>query len=222
MEKKTYIVKKAPSTPDVRGEWEDACWKQANVFSPGIVLEDPAVTLTYTPKAECKMLYDEQALYVHWQVLDKYVQAVAKRDQAQVCRDSCAEFFIQPQGSERYFNFEMSCNGRLLLYRIVHLRSGDFEKIPLRELAKVKRFHTLPDRVFPELEEETLWRICYRIPLDFFVQYAKIDPKLSGQTWRGNISVCADHSSHLRWLTWCELPIFDFHYPAAFGDIVFE
>lgn len=214
-----YIVKRASGEVSLSAEWDDPVWEKANIVKPEFKL-DPSCS--FHPEVACKMLYDSEYLYGMYSVRDKYVRAVAKRDQAQVCRDSCVELFIQPQGCPRYFNFEFSGNGRLLLYRNVHLRSGDFMKIPLRELAKIKRFHTLPDRVFPEIEEEVSWRLAFAIPLDFFVKYASINKDLSGQVWRGNFTKCADHSSHFHWLSWVELPISDFHYPQAYEEIVFE
>lgn len=214
-----YIVKKAPGKVTLSAPWDDPVWSCANTAKLEFKLDE---TCEFHPEVECKFLYDGEFLYGMYSVKDKYVQAVAKRDQAQVSRDACVEFFIQPKGCPRYFNFEFSGNGRLLVYNNVHLRSGDYTKIPLRELTKVKRFHTLPDRVFPEVEDEVHWRLAFAIPLDFFVKYASIDKELSGQVWHGNFTKCADHSSHFHWLSWCKLPIFDFHYPQAYEEIVFE
>ena len=214
-----YIVKKAPGKVDLSAPWDGAVWGSANKVRLEFKLDE---SCEFHPEVECKYLYDSEYLYGMYFVKDKYVQAVARKDQDSVCFDSCVELFIQPQNCPRYFNFEFSANGKLLLYSNVHLHSGDFLRVPPRELAKVKRFHTLPERVYPEITEDTHWRLSFAIPLDFFVKYASINKDLSGQVWKGNFTKCADHSSHFHWLSWVELPLLDYHYPVAYEDIVFE
>lgn len=71
------------------------------------------------------MLYDNRNVYGLFQVKDQYVKAVAEKNQDQVCRDSCVEFFVKPANAERYFNFEMNCGGKPAL---------SCQELPLRRL----------------------------------------------------------------------------------------
>ena len=151
---------------------------------------------------------------------DRYVQALSEGDQQQVCLDSCVEFYVRPASSPRYFNFEFNCGGRMLLYEIEDLNTRKYTRLPVEELAEIDRFHTLPEIVNPERIEPTVWRLGFRIPIDFFVRHVNADRRLAGQEWSANFFKCADKTSHPHWLAWRSVP--DFHVPDGFGKLIFE
>jgi len=122
----------------------------------------------------------------------------------------------------RYFNLEVSANGAMLLYNIERLREGVYSEIPVEDCATIERFHSLPNRVEPEITEPVTWRLGFRWPVAFFVKYAGINPNLSGQEWTANATKCCEESSHPHWLSWQTLPKLDFHLPDSFGKIIFE
>ena len=80
-------------------------WEMVNSRSSG-----------FRPDARAKIQYDNQYIYVLYQVRDRYVRGTFKNDLNMVCLDSCMEFFIQPDKKGPYFNFECNCIGTLLLY----------------------------------------------------------------------------------------------------------
>lgn len=43
------------------------------------------------------------------------MRAVASGDNGRVWEDACVEFFVSPEGDDRYYNFECNCAGRLLI-----------------------------------------------------------------------------------------------------------
>ena len=215
----SYLVKRAIGPVDISAEWDDPVWANAVTQK----LEHASVkSSSHRPCTEIRMTYDDQGIYGLFQVKDQYVRAVQQQDQGSVCTDSCVEFFVRPGAGKQYFNFEMNCGGTILLYDIVNLRGGQYEKVPQEDLDTIKRFHTLPKIVEPEIQEPTVWRLGFAIPLSFFTKYTAIDPKLSGQTWHANFTKCADQTSHPHWLSWMPLSKLDFHLPDEFGELVFE
>ncbi len=215
----SYLVKHAAGPVKISAEWEDPVWNRAETAKLEVVSPKSS---SHHPCTQVRMLYDAQNLYGLFLVQDQYVCARSQHDQEQVCLDSCVEFFVRPAGEKKYFNFEMNCGGTILLYHIADLFTKDYSHIPLEDLDTVERFHTLPRIVDPEIVEPVTWRLGFRIPLSFFVKYARIDTNLSGQVWHTNFTKCADKSSHPHWLLWQRLPQGSFHQPDAFGELVFE
>ncbi|MCI6289431.1 MAG: carbohydrate-binding family 9-like protein [Lentisphaeria bacterium] len=215
----SYLVKKAVGPVDISAEWDSPVWKNAVTQKLEYVFDRSS---EHHPDTEIRMVYDDKGIYGLFQVKDQYVRAVQQADQGSVCTDSCVEFFVHPAGDERYFNFEMNCGGVLLLYHVRDCRSGDYDVIPQEDLDSVKRFHTLPKIVDPEIQEPVVWRLGFAIPLSFFEKYSGINPKLSGQVWHANFTKCADKTSHPHWLSWLKLSRLDFHLPEEFGELVFE
>ncbi|MCQ2353399.1 MAG: carbohydrate-binding family 9-like protein [Victivallaceae bacterium] len=175
----------------------------------------------HLPDTRVKMLYDDNGIAGIFTNRDRYVIGKTTADQQMVCLDSCDEFFVQPAGDEKYYNFEMSCNGHMLLYHIRSMQKKQYEVMPQAELDKIVRHTLLPERVFPEVAGPLFWYLSFYIPLDFFVRNSKIKLPLAGQTWHGNFTKCADASSHYHWLTWIDLKTTDFHAPEEFGELYF-
>ena len=215
----SYLVKKAVGPVDISAEWDSPVWANAVTQKLEVVFDQSS---DHHPCTEIRMVYDDQGIYGLFQVKDQYVRAVQKADQGQVCTDSCVEFFVRPAGEKKYFNFEMNCGGTILLYHVLNCRSHEYDLVPQSDLDSIKRFHTLPKIVDPEIQEPTTWRLGFAIPMSFFTKYTAINPKLSGQVWHANFTKCADKTSHPHWLSWMPLSKLDFHLPDEFGELVFE
>ena len=79
-----------------------------------------ADNILWLPDAGVRMVqqicYDEEKLYIHQKAVEPYIRAEHRDVLAQVCEDSCMEFFFCPEaGADRYFNFEWNLNGALYL-----------------------------------------------------------------------------------------------------------
>ena len=214
-----YLVKRSCLPIDLSQDFNSDCWRQADELTLKVVMkpEEP-----HQPVTKIKMLYDENSICGLFEVRDQYVLARAQKDQDQVCLDSCVEFFVRPGNWKNYFNFEMNCGGVLLLYDIIDIHAGNYRKVPQHELDTVTRFHTLPRRILEEITEPVTWRLGFRIPLDLFAAHGELDRRLSGQTWHGNFTKCADRCSHPQTVSWAKLPRRDFHLPECFDEIRFE
>src|SRR5436190_10899511 len=71
----TYLVKKLGTAMNIDGKWDKAQWKAVN-----------AVELTnymgqippFRPTVHAKMMYDEDNLYIIFQVNDRYVRSIVE------------------------------------------------------------------------------------------------------------------------------------------------
>ncbi len=177
----------------------------------------------YAPETRLKLLYDEQFIYGLFEVKDQYVRATQSEYGQQACIDSCVEFFIRPQNNIRYYNFEFTAGGHILLYNITHLRRRQFVPVAESDCKEVKIYHSMPSIVDPEITEPVTWRLGFAIPIALFVKLGyNVDSNLSGQTWTANAYKCGDETSHPHWYTWNPLPKLDFHLPEHFGTLYFE
>lgn len=215
-----YIVKRAACPVDLSAPWDGQCWKNIPEIRLGWELVY-SQTSGYHPDARAKIQYDDQYLYVLYQVKDRYVRGFFKNDQEMVCLDSCMEFFIQPDLKGPYYNFECNCIGSLLLYEVLK-QDGRLKMapLPLAELKEVKRFSTLPRDLTGEKTGEMTWRLGLQIPVSMFVRRTGVKPDLSGQVWYGNVYKCADWTSKPCWLMWKKND--GFHNPEGFGAFIFE
>lgn len=237
----SYIVKRATCPVSLNGDFEnDPQWKEANVISVAnrmypkynifkrlwrkmTGVEERERQDPYCPQVDLKLLYDDQNIYGLFRVKDQYVRAVASKRGDQACYDSCVEFFIRPANNVRYYNFEITAGGFMLLYNITNLRKRQFSVVSEEDCNTVERYHDLPAIIDPEITEPTTWHLGFKIPIALFVKLGDdVNGDLAGQTWTANVYKCGDMTSHPHWLTWLPIPKLDFHQPEFFGDIIFE
>lgn len=220
----TYQVVSAPASIAFDATWDGEFWKPAKPLALKHYMgEKPQ----HFPQVQAKLAYDSEALYVIFQVHDRYVRAVAQKNQDSVYKDSCVEFFFTPHTdvAQGYFNLEMNCGGTMLLHYQLDPR-GNSMRLSEADLAQIDVKHSLPKIVDPEITEPTQWTVAYRLPLDIFSKYfpGDLQRPAAGVSWRANLYKCADDTSHPHWLTWSpvdfERP--DFHRPQSFGRLEFQ
>lgn len=203
-------------------DWDQFPWKEI----PSQEIQNPMGTQPdHFPSTRVKIAYDDTIIYLMFQVVDRYVRAMAREDQDNVWEDSCVEFFFTPGSdvSRGYFNLEMNCGGTLLF----HFQPGSGRErrvIPPKECARIMRAHSLPQRVDPEIQDPVTWTVAYGIPLALLKTYCRVEMPGPGVEWQGNFYKCADKSSHPHWLTWAPVhfPKPNFHLPQFFGILQFQ
>jgi len=230
-----YVINKAAQRPSLKGLWDETPWRSANVIALTNFL---AQSKSRHPRVEAKAVYQDDGLFVFFRVFDKYVRCVQTQYQGSVCTDSCVEFFVEPRAGRGYFNFEINCGGTLLLYYCVPqpaAAAGEagpkagkpkrpvFNPVPWELGRQVAIYHSLPQVVDPEIEQDTEWKIEYFIPFAIFEQYFGPLGPMAGQVWRANFYKCADKTSQPHWLTWAPMGAeCDFHLPQYFAPIRFS
>ena len=221
-----YIIRSAKTIPHPTANWDSPIWQQANTLN---ITNFPWPDSGHRPQVEARLIYDTEALQIHFRVKDKYVRAIAERFQDGVCLDSCVEFFVSPiPNSLAYFNFEVNCGGTMLLHRCPspeeRSNGRKTENVSDDDGATIDIAHSLPHIVEPELKEPTTWTLEYRIPFSLFEIYFDTRAPQSGDTWRANFYKCGDKTSHPHWGSWApvntERP--NFHTPEFFQPIIFD
>ena len=223
-----YLVRRArQQKPELQGNWNGPAWRDAEIAD--VTSFHPASS-DHRPRTEAKMLHDDEGLYVHFRVQDRYVVCTRTENQSLTSKDSCVEVYLQPGPDTRgYFNFEMNCGGALLLFYILDpIRSdpGIFKHkfIVAQSLIDTMRiYHSLPRTLEKEITEPVEWSVEYFIPNSLFENYVGKLPPPGERRWRGAFHKCADESSHPHWASWSPLgEALNFHVPKYFGDFRFE
>ena len=158
-------------------------------------------------------------LLLRFDVAERYTAARVTADNGEVWTDSCVEFFLSPDG-RKYYNFETTCIGRMLL--AARTSRHDADPAGPEVLAQVKRCTTLPfGEPFEEREGDNRWSLTLAIPPQALFRHEITD--WSGLRARMNLYKCGDRLSHPHFLSWqpirTEKP--DFHRPEFFGEVTF-
>lgn len=176
----------------------------------------------YRPQVQFAIAHTGSEILVAWDVEEQCVRAEAEADGGRVWQDSCCELFVQPAGSNNYYNIECNCGGKLLVQGGAvgtERPLGDAEL-----MAKVKRLSSLGSNPFPleQRAEGYHWQLSVVVPVEALFFDSVTD--LSGQRLRGNLYKCGDLLAQPHYLSFfpIDLPKPAFHCPQFFGTLVFE
>jgi len=219
--KSTYEINKVYHPVAIDANWGKAVWEGIPALNIDHWMgEKPK----HKPVAKAKILYDDEAIYLIFQVKDNFVRAVASEMHGAVWCDSCVEFFFTPAAKpdSNYFNLEMNCGGTFLFDFNSKPRQG--QHLAEADCQQIQVAHTLPKIIDPEIVAPTTWCVEYRLPFSIISKYGNVTRPTSGDIWRANFYKCADQTSHPHWLTWAKVdqPTPDFHLPKYFGKIKFK
>ena len=175
------------------------------------------------PRAEARLLYSPEALYVRFHAWERHVVARHVAYQDPVCTDSCVEFFVAPAGPD-YLNVETNCIGTLLLFRCG--RNRQFSPVAADEVRDIRIATSLPKgRAIPDPVPGPPegYVVEYSIPFSFFTRQTGCAAPRPGTVWRGNLYKCADRAPEPAWGTWApvDTPAPEFHRPECFGELHF-
>ena len=218
----SYRVRRMKDNPNIDADWTKAAWKGITPVTLEYYMGDEPA---HQPKTQAKVAYDDQSLYIIWRVEDQYVLAKRTKNQQDIWRDSCVEFFFTPGGDPKergFFNLETNCTGRKLFQ--AHVAGSKDTEFTAEEFANIVTANSLQGPIDPEITKPTTWTLEYRIPLSLLEKFTTIERPKPGVTWRCNFYKCADDASHPHWLTWS--PVSNakpsFHLPEYFGILAFE
>lgn len=174
----------------------------------------------YHPEVSVQIAYNEDELFLQYQVSEQSVKAEVAESNGRVWTDSCVEFFLSPEGNDEYYNMEINCIGTILLgFR----KKGDPAVYASGEqIASIRRTSSLGDSPFPERKEPTSWQITVAIPWDVFFKHNL--KSVSEKKFRGNFYKCGDELSVPHFVSWTKIKTEkpSFHNPEFFGGLEFE
>ena len=224
VDRKEYEVSFSETAPRVDSPWESPPWD--GVESLDVAFFRPESS-SHRPATRCKLLYSASRLHGIFRIDDRYVRCIRAGFQAEVFKDSCVEFFVQPKPGAGYFNFEFNCGGAMLasyVYDPVRVggRVRGCSPLSLEEAGQVLLYHDMPDRVEPETEHDVVWHLGFSLPFSLLERYVGSIGEVGGQVWRANFYKCGDETSHPHWGSWQPIAERNFHDPSSFGDIRFK
>lgn len=219
-----YTVRAASPVPDLGDGWNHPAWARAETASVDHFRPESSA---HSPRTLVRLLHGDGGVRGIFHVDDQYVRSTRTGYLAQVWKDSCIEFFMQPRTDRGYFNLEMNAGGAHLCYYVedpTRTPQGlkKFRPLPEEDGGKIQVRSSLPNTVDPELREPVSWEVNFFIPFAVLEKYTGSLGGMGDQTWRGNFYKCAEDLSHPHWAAWSPVDEFNFHLPRCFGVIHFE
>lgn len=162
---------------------------------------------------QAQICYDEEALYVHMQVVEENIRAEETGKIGAPYKDSCMEFFFCPHNDElKYINFEFNVNTCMIM-GLNRTPVGSVRLLPNMELINPKADRT-----------EDGWWLEYQIPHKLVQQFFPHYSPASGKYIRANCYKCGHETVTPHYITWnyVDLPNISFHCPEHFGKMIFE
>lgn len=224
MGRKEYAFFFSENRPEMRALWDGPVWSRAEPLEIASFRPEGS---SHRPRTLCKLLYSSSAIHGLFRVEDRYVRCVHTGFQSEVYEDSCVEFFVQPRIEKGYFNFEFNCGGAMLASYVTDPERVDgrlkaHTTLTRESCSKILLYHSQPETVDVEIEDDLTWYIEFSIPFALFAEHVGSLGKVTGQVWRANFYKCGDATSHPHWGAWAPIDERNFHLPASFGRIRFE
>ena len=178
---------------------------------PRIEIDAPIKESDSPATAYAQICATEEALLLHLSATEPEIRAELTDPLAEVCEDSCLEFFFAPvESDDRYMNVEFSSTGCLFLgigtnrYNIVRL-------LPQGN----------PFQAAPALTADG-WEIVYQIPTAFIRQFFPAFTMESGKIIRANFYKCGDLTVQEHYFSWNPVTSVnpDFHRSCDFGQLI--
>jgi len=172
----------------------------------------------YKPLTTVCIGYSHSAIFILFQVHGNCLRAACTKDNQDVYKDSCVEFFVKQENCDIYYNFEFNCIGICKVGRHIKDRSHATD-LSLEQLQKIERWSSLGSRSFNEMSGIFSWELCVSIPFELI----DIEPGILPEKLLGNFYKCADATEQPHYVSWnpikTEKP--DFHRPDFFGELAF-
>jgi len=218
-----YEVVKTKKPIKIDSNWDKKQWKKVKPVTITNYMGDiPA----FKPEVQAKMVYDKDNLYVIFRVKDKYVKSITDRNNGPVYKDSAVEFFFcsDVENPRLYFNIETNCGGFVLFHHNNPIDRSQNKRLTDEDIAQLEIAHSMPAIVDPEITDEVIWTIEYKVPFDLLRKYSPITTPAKGVEWRANFYKIAEITSNPHYITWSkiDLPRPNFHVPEAFGRLIFK
>ena len=195
---RTYTIPKTNGAPD---------WKNIPVMPIDNLLWTDSIDVS----AQAQLGYDEAYLYVRLEAVEPHIRMEETDVLAEVCQDSCLEFFLRPTERMDYFNIEFNPN------KIVWLGFGTGVHNLIRMVPDTQELLD-PQVVFTDAG----WVLTYRVPFAFIRQFFPEFAVKEGAVMYCNAYKCGDLTVKPHYLSWnpveSETPAF--HRPQDFGKLI--
>lgn len=174
----------------------------------------------YSPSVKASLWHNGSFFFINYEVDEKYIAAMASKDNGEVWKDSCAEFFVALD-DKGYYNIEANCIGNILMSHRKS-RKENVEYADEKILNNISRTSSLVAKPFKARPSTQPWTLRLAIPASAFFKH-KLE-SFNGVEARCNFYKCGDDLPEPHFLSFnpikTETP--DFHRPEFFADIYFN
>ncbi len=208
---KSYIIKKF--SQEMAIDW--------NLIQPVSIGYYPWDKFQYQPKTEVRAYYTDEGMGIQFHVNEKEIIARHSNINDAVNKDSCVEFFINPDpvNCKKYINFEFNALGVFLLQIGENKSNRTFISEYDESFFNIKTSITKKNRAS---YHENFWTLEFFLPFCFFDRWYKELSIKNGSTLSGNFYKCGDETLRPHYGCWhpvdSEIP--DFHRPECFGSLL--
>jgi hypothetical protein len=185
-------------------------------------LEKHAIDQVSWPEFSCQpqvhfaIAFSDDSLFLKFDVTENEIRFINTQPNSPVYEDSCVEFFISPDASDFYYNFEFNCIGTCLAAYGNSRNNRSF--LSVNEISKIRTQSFIQK---PGTELPFHWELVIVIPSAVFIHH----PGLSfhQKTCSANFYKCGDALAVPHYLCWNQVdtPHPDFHTPHCFGKLHF-
>lgn len=212
-----YHARRAPKPPQIDGSLADAVWNEATPVQLAGSFDGRKPTLTTT----ARLLYDDQSLYVAFDVEDPDVWGTLRERDDPIYTQEAVEVFLDANGDGKtYDEIEVSPNNTLFdAYFPARRMDMDLSwDSGVRSAAKVNG--TLND----PSDRDQGWTVEMQIPIQRLAEVPNVPPR-SGDRWRFNLYRLEMHGREPtkgEGMAFSPLYVGDFHNLLRFGWLVFD
>ena len=197
---RTYAMTKVEGKPN---------WKKI----PSLAIDTLLWTDSIDISAKAQICWDEENLYVRMEATEPHIRMKESGPLANVCFDSCLEFFFQPTQRPDYFNVELNPK------KTIFLGFGtDREDLIRLQVYGVKKLFNIRVRF-----TKKGWVLSYQIPFAFIRRFFPEFEAKQGGEMRANLFKCGDKTVKEHYLAWnpivSEEP--NYHLSEYFGRLIF-
>ena len=232
-----YTILKTAEEIKVDGKDEEKAWDKApwtEIFSD-IVSGDA----TSSNKTRCKMLWNDEYLYLYAELGEQEIWASIKDHDASVFQDNAFEMFIDPVGStHNYFEFQINAYSTVWdLFMSRPYRNGG-TSLSSWDIKGLKKAVYLDGTLNKPGDKDGSWNVELAVPFRSLMMNRQGTPGI-GTTWRMNFS-------HVQWdvdiidgkyvrkrdaagkllpehySVWSPQGIVNLHYPERWGYVLFS
>ena len=169
------------------------------------------------PLAAFAAAYSSTGIYINYIVRGLGLRAENTADLSAVASDSCVEFFVEPHGDGRYWNFEFNCIGALNASHRVERDKPT--RLSSAELAQVKRWPSLGSQSIPSASGLHSWQLMVFIPFSLLGMNGA-----PAHSIRANFNKCGSSTAEPHFLSWSPIATAKPDFPRVeyFGTLTFD
>lgn len=219
---KILVELSAPKTSNevtIDGVLDEKDWKKAKPTDPFVETSSGGKGAF---QAVSRVMYDDQKLYVAFEVTDQYLKSTFKEKDEHLWEQDAVEIMLDPDGDgKNYFEIEASPNGIVFDTRYDSPRNPKpFGHVDWDSQAEVKA--TIKGTINDDKPDES-YIVEMAIPWQSFSVGTPTPavPPAADSSWRVNFFVMDAQKSEKRAIGWSAPLVSDFHVPDRFGIVKF-